>query len=245
MGCSASTAATLNHLPVSESLDKLDKCVEAFAMYDNRNLPHCVRGALEDPSLATISVKEEFVTYAQGCFEGMECSRLAGKAFEDAGGNAPEAIETVAREYQRERSRVVEQIRDLECPGRAERRHAWSAFVKGKEALSELSEVSKRDLLAAATERQRQIRAAGDALSDAEKAATRKHSYCGDRSMRSMEELIQTAEVVDINFLIALGEAGGVVPRCQDVRTRSWFEPCLVHIQDHLPNHSSPSPAFT
>ena len=71
------------------------------------------------------------------------------------------------------------------------------------------------EALTKATAAQENVAAAADAAVTAEEKAK---EGCANRlGLRQLEPLLSSITLIDINFLVALGEAGGVVPRWQDV----------------------------
>lgn len=70
--------------------------------------------------------------------------------------------------------------------------------------------------LATAARKQEKIAAAADAADPHEKASNRAGA-CTLWGLRTLEPLLENITLIDVQYLIALGEAGGVVPCWQDV----------------------------
>ena len=91
---------------------------------------------------------------------------------------------------------------------------SFPAVHKGKTYIVELTKKQKQALVKAAAA-QEKVAAAADAATAEEKAKKGlAYTQCG---LRPLEPLLASIDLIDAAYLIALGEAGGVVPRWQDV----------------------------
>ena len=96
-------------------------------------------------------------------------------------------------------------------PSKADK-ESFPAVRKGETYIVTLTKKQKKALAEAATA-QEKVAAAADAAT-AEEKAKNGNAYTG---LRPLEPLLASIDLIDAAYLIALGEAGGVVPRWQDV----------------------------